>query len=94
MKRNILETMLLMWDKEKNLNVHQKLFKDINCKDDTFEAYWICYFEDRLCSFTKSPKKMYHALYSGSIICPLCNEIPFEKSIAFNASYQISVSVK
>lgn len=82
--------MLVMWDKEKNLNVHQKLFKDINCKDDTFEAYWICYFEDRLCSFTKSPKKMYHSLYSGSIICPLCNEIPFEKSIAFNASYQIS----
>ncbi|QGQ93793.1 hypothetical protein EHS13_02170 [Paenibacillus psychroresistens] len=83
------KTMELMWDVDKNFQTSGKNFNDVNCKD-TFDAHWVCFFENRGCSFVKSPKQVYQAIYHGSPICNFCNEIPFEKSIAFSSPENVN----
>ena len=89
-KRNNKEQMRLLWDKDKNKQVHNKSFEEVSCKDNKIKAYWICHFEGRMCSFTKTPKQVYQALYHGSPVCSVCKELPYEKSIAFEASDRVN----
>ena len=87
---NIKGIMSVLWDKDKNKRLLGKTFDQVTCKD-TYDAYWICQYENRGCSFIKSPKQVYQAIYNGSPVCNICNEVPYEKSIAYKAPKQVEM---
>lgn len=82
--------MSVLWDKDKNKRLLGKTFDQVTCKD-TYDAYWICQYENRGCSFIKSPKQVYQAIYNGSPVCNICNEVPYEKSIAYKAPKRVEM---
>ncbi|MDF2065095.1 zinc-ribbon domain-containing protein [Bacillus sp. Cr_A10] len=85
MKKNNKELMHQMWDGQKNKQLLNLEFSDINTKDNKTLAYWICDFEGRLCSFRKTPNQVYKAIRKGSPVCNVCHELPFKKSVMYKA---------
>ncbi|SOC13470.1 putative zinc ribbon protein [Ureibacillus xyleni] len=89
MKTNYKDIMLQMWDGQKNKQLLNLEFSDITTKDTETLAYWICTFKGRGHSFIKTPKKVYQAIYNGSPVCTVCKELPYERSIEYNAPHQV-----
>jgi len=82
--------MSTMWDTQKNKELLNLEFSDITTKDTKNLPYWNCLYEGRSCTFRKTPKQVYSAIYHGFTICNVCNELPFEKSIMFKSSYRVN----
>ncbi|MFN7251531.1 MAG: zinc-ribbon domain-containing protein [Anaerobacillus sp.] len=87
--KNYKDRMLHLWDAEKNKKLLNIDFSEINTKDIETQAYWICDFEGRQCSFIKTPKQVYQSIYNGAAVCNICRELPYEKSIMFKAPHRV-----